>query len=96
VSHFLSLWHPWPICFLWASLALFLTLHSYGILLISLGFLSPITLSLILGAHGLAINPLLSLLALLWAFCSPFLTFLHHILPMGLLPQGSFVYFMDL
>ena len=41
---------------------------------------------LILGVYGLAINPLLSLLALLWACRGPFLTFFsHHTLPMGLL-----------
>ena len=30
--------HPWPICLPWASLALLLTLYSYGLLLTSLGF----------------------------------------------------------
>ena len=40
---------------------------------------------LILGVHGPAINPLLSLLALLWAYRGPFLLFSHHTLPMGLL-----------
>ena len=50
---------PWP-----------LTLHSQRLLLSSLGFPSPITLSLILRAHRLAINPLLSLLSL-----HPFLLF---------------------
>ena len=40
-----------------------------------LGFLGPITLSLILGAHGLAINPLLFLLSLLWAYRGPFSLF---------------------
>ena len=66
VSHLFSFGRFWPICFPWASLAIFLTLHSHGLLLSSLGFPSLITLSLILGAHGLAINPLLSLLSLLW------------------------------
>ena len=70
--------------FFWASLAhllsfgllaLFLTLHSHVLLLTPLGFLGPITLSLILGAHGLAINPLLSLLALLWAYYGSFSLF---------------------
>ena len=56
----------------WASLALFLILYSHGLLLTPLGFLSLITLSFILGAHGLSINPLLSLLALLRACCGPF------------------------
>ena len=40
---------------------------------------------LILWVHGLAINPLLSLLALLWACHSPFLLFSHHTLLMSLL-----------
>ena len=40
---------------------------------------------LILGVHGPAINPLLSLLALLWVCRAPFLLFSHHTLPMGLL-----------
>ena len=40
---------------------------------------------LILGIHGLAINPLLSLFALLLGLQWPILTFLHHILPMGML-----------
>ena len=65
VSHLFSLRRPRPICFPWASSAFFLTLHSHGLLLNSLGFPGPITLSLILKAHGLAINPLLYLLSLL-------------------------------
>ena len=56
-------------------MALFLILRSYGLLLTLLGFSNPITLSFILRAHGLSINPLLSLLALLRACCSPFLFF---------------------
>ena len=40
---------------------------------------------LILGVHGLAINPLLSLFALLLTLQWPILTFLHHILPIGML-----------
>ena len=43
----------------WASLAHFLILHSHEVLLTLLGFFGPITLSFILGAHGLSINPLL-------------------------------------
>ena len=99
--------HPWPICFPWASMAHFLILHSHGLLLTLLGFPNPITLSFILGAHGLSINLLLFYfitLSLLW----PILTFLHHIMPMSLLllslgsfrpicfPQGPFIYFMGL
>ena len=70
-----SLGRPKPVCFPWASLALFLTLHSHGFLLNFLGFPDPITLSLILGVHGLTINPLLSLLSLLWACRDPFSLF---------------------
>ena len=75
MSHLFSLGRPGPICFPWASLALFLTLDFYGLLLNSLAFLGPITLSLILGAHGLAINPLLSLFSLLWVCYDPFSLF---------------------
>ena len=46
------------------------------------GLPSPIMLFLILGVHGLAINPLLSLFSLLWACRGPILIFPHHILPM--------------
>ena len=56
LSHLFPLGHPWPICFPWASLALFVTLHSHRLLLTPLGFLGLITLSFILKAHGLAIN----------------------------------------
>ena len=75
VSYLFLLGHPWLIYFPWASLAFFLTLHSHGLLLIPLDFPGLITLSFILGAHGLAINPLLSLLALLRACCGPFSLF---------------------
>ena len=99
--------HPWPICFPWASLAHFLILHSHKLLLTLLGFSGPIILSFILGAHRLSINPLFSYfipLSLLWAI----LTFLHHIIPMGLLllslgsfrpicfSHDPFIYFMGL
>ena len=53
----LSLAHSWPICFLWASLALLLTLHSHGLLLISWGFPNPITLFSSLGFMGLPLTP---------------------------------------
>ena len=107
LSHFFLLEHSWPICFPWASLAHFLILYSHELLLTLLGFPSLITLSLILGAHGLSVNPLLSYfitLGLPW----PILAFLHHIMPMGLLfpslgsskpicfSQGPFLYFMGL
>ena len=59
----------------WASSAIFLIPRSHGLLLTPLGFLGPISLSFILGAHGLSISPFLSLLALLWAYCDPFSLF---------------------
>ena len=62
---FTFLGHPRP----------FLILHPHRLLLTPLGFPNPITLSFILGAHGLAINPLLSLLALLRAYCGLFLLY---------------------
>ena len=90
LSHFLFLGHPRPICFPW-TFAHFLILHSHEFLLTLLDFLNPITISFILEAHGFSINPLLSYFitsSLLW----PILTFLHHIMPMGLLllSLGSF------
>ena len=75
MSHLFSLGHPRPICFSWASSALFLILRSYGLLLTPLGFPSPITLSFILKTHRLSISPLLSLLALLQACCGSFSLF---------------------
>ena len=96
--------HPWPTSFPWPF---FLTLRSHGLLLTLLGFPDPITLSFILGTHGLSINPLLSYFitsSILW----PILAFLHHIMPMSLLvlslgssrpicfPQSPFIYFMGL
>ena len=71
-----------PICFLlgvpcpfaFLGLPSPLTLHSHGFLLSSLGFPSPIILSFILEAHGLAINLLLSLLSLLWAYSHFFIS----------------------
>ena len=75
ISHLFSLGRPEPVCFPWASSALFLTLHSHRLLLNSLGFLDPIILSFILGVHRFAINPLLSLLSLLWTCRGPFSLF---------------------
>ena len=51
-----SLGHPWPICFLWASLSLLLTLHPHGLLLTSLGFPGPITSFSSLGFIGLLLT----------------------------------------
>ena len=75
LSHLFFLGRPRPVCFPWASSALFLTSHYHGLLLNSLGFPDPITLFLILEVHGLAINPLLSLFSLLWTCCGPFSLF---------------------
>ena len=75
VSHLFSLRRPEPICFPQASSALFLTLHSHGLLLTPLDFPYQITLSFILGTHGLSINPLLSFLSLLRACYGPFSLF---------------------
>ena len=59
VSHlFFFFGRPWPIWFSWASLALKFAFP--WAFTGSLGFSSLITLFLILGAHGIAINPLLS------------------------------------
>ena len=75
MSHLFSLGRPRPVCFPWASSALFLTSHSHGFLLNSLGFPGPIILFLILGVHELTINPLLFSLSLLWACRDPFSLF---------------------
>ena len=82
VSHLFSLGRPGPVCFPWASSALFFTLHYHGLLLNSLGFLGPMTLSLILRVHGLAINPLLSFVFITLGLPRSILTFPHHIMPM--------------
>ena len=107
LAHFFLLEHPWPIFLSLGILGPFPTLYSYEFLLTLLAFPSPITISFILRVHGLSINPLLSYFitsGLLW----PILTFLHHIIPMGLLllslgsfrpicfPQGPFIYLMGL
>ena len=52
-----SLGHPRPICFLWAFLALLLTLHSHGFLLTLLGFPDPIILFSSLGFVSLPLTP---------------------------------------
>ena len=51
-----TLGNPWPICSLWASLVLLLTLHSHGLLLTSLGFPGPITLFSSLWFMGLPLT----------------------------------------
>ena len=57
LSHLFSLGRPKPICFPWASSALFLTSHYHGLLLTSLGFSGPITLFSSLGLMGLPSTP---------------------------------------
>ena len=49
-----------------------------------IGLSQPNYFILILGIYGLAINPLLSLFLLFLGLQWPILTFLHHILPMGM------------
>ena len=83
-----------PFVFPWASLAYLLALgflDSLTNFVFSwaftdfIGLPQPNYFILILGVYGPVINPLLSLLALLWACRGPFLLFSHHTLPMGLL-----------
>ena len=64
-----------PFAFLGHLWLFFLIPRSYELLLTLLGFPSPITLSFILGAHGLSTNLLLSLLALFRTCCGPFSLF---------------------
>ena len=81
LGSFTFLEHPRP----------FLNRHSHGLLLTPLDFPNPITLSFILGAHGLSISPLLSLLALLQACCIPFSLFHIAYCPFSLwAPLGPF------
>ena len=72
---YFSLRHPWPICFIWASLSLLLTLHSHELLLTSLGFLGPITSFSSLGFMGLPLTPYFLCLHYFWACSGPFLLF---------------------
>ena len=80
-----SLRHHWPVCFLWASSSLLLTLYSHELLLTSLGFLGPITSFSSLGFMSLTLTPYFLSLHYFWACSSPFSLFLHHIPPMGML-----------
>ena len=82
---FFYLRHPWPICSLWASSSLFTNSAFPWTITNFNGLPWPNYFILILRVHGLAINPLLSLFALLLGLQWPVLTFLHHILPMGML-----------
>ena len=74
----------WPICFPLGilGLLLFLGFHDpFSNFVLPWAFTNfiglprPNYLILILGAYGLAINPLLSLFSLLWAYCGAFLLF---------------------
>ena len=80
-----SLGHPWPICLPWAYLALLTNFVFPWAFTDFIGLPRPNYFILILGVHGPAIIPLLSLLVLLWAYHGPFLLFSRHTLPMGLL-----------
>ena len=80
--------------FSWASLVrllllgflIFFTNSAFPWVIINfIGLPWPNYFILIPGVHKLAINPLLSLFALLLGLQWPILTFLHHILPMGML-----------
>ena len=77
--------HPWPICLSWASSAPFTNFVFPWAFTDFIGLPRPNYFILILGVYGLAINPLLSLLALLWVCRDPFLLFSHHTVPMDLL-----------
>ena len=81
-----------PFVFPWASLAHLLALGFLGpftnfvfpwAFTDFIGLPQPNYFILILGVYGSVINPLLSLLAVLWVCCGPFLLFSHHTLPMG-------------
>ena len=80
-----SLGHPWPVLLPLGFLILFTNSAFPWAITNFIGLPWPNYFILILGVHGLAINPLLSLFALLLGLQWPILTFLHHILPMGML-----------
>ena len=101
MSFLFSLGHPWPICLPWASSAFLLTLYSYGLLLTSLSFPSPITSYSSLGFMGLPSIPYSLCLHCFGPATAHSYFFSHHTLPMGLLLAislflGSFepVYFL--
>ena len=70
-----SLRHPWLICFIWASSSLLLTLHSYRLLLTSLGFPDPITSFSSLGFMSFPLTPYFLCLHYFWACSGPFSLF---------------------
>ena len=82
---FVFFWHPWPICFPWTSLALFLTLHSHGLLTNFFGLPQPNYLILHHWGSWACHQPLTFFACITLGLLWPILTFLHHILPMGLL-----------
>ena len=85
MSPLLSLGHPRPICLPWASLALFRTLFSHGLLLTSLASLAQLLHAHSWGLWACHQSPtLFTCIAL--SLPRPILTFFsHHILPMDLL-----------
>ena len=85
MSLLFSLRHPWPICLPWASSALLLALYSHGLLLISLGFPSPITSYSSLGFMGLPSIPYSLCLHCFGPTTTHSYFFSHHTLPMDLL-----------
>ena len=85
MSVLFSLGYPWPIFLPWASLAFFLTLYSHGLLLTSLGFLSPITSYSSLGFMGLPSIPYSLCLHCFELVTTRSCFFSHHTLPTCLL-----------
>lgn len=75
VSLLFSLRHPLLICLPWASSTLFFNFVFPWAFTNFIRLPWPNYLILIFGVCGLAINPLLSLFTLLWAYCGPFLLF---------------------
>ena len=84
VSHLFLLGHPWPIYFPLASLALFLTLHSYGLFTNSFGLPLPNYFIPHPWGSWTCHQPLTFFACITLGLLWPILTFLHHILPMGL------------
>ena len=80
-----SLGHPWSICFLWASLALFLTLHSHGLFTNFFRLPWPDYLNFHHWGSWACHQPLTFFTCITLGLLWPILTFPHHILPMGLL-----------
>ena len=77
-----SLGHPWPICLPWVSSAPF---TNFVFPWAFTGLPRPNYFIIILGVYELAVNPLLSLLALFGPAVAHSYFFSHHTLPIGLL-----------